>query len=310
MVEIKEIEKYLDYGKCISISNGIIEAYVTVDIGPRIIRFSFKDGNNIMNTDRVGLGQKTDDEYEGFFGKGRCWESFGGHRIWTSPESYPATYTPDDKRIDYEITKNGAVFTAPEDIEVKTQKQLEIKMDENSASMKVFNRVKNTDIKEQEFSVWAITVCAAGGNLIIPLNTDNTGLLSNRFIAIWPYTDIKDERIIWGNKYMALSQKCDKEIPIKLGFNSKKGIGYYVLGDDVFCKKYNSDHLNFRYPDGDCSFETYTNNVILEFETLNELKVVNPGETSEHIEEWKLFKKPCEVDYNDEKSIENFISKL
>ena len=310
MVEIKEIEKYLDYGKCISISNGIIEAYVTVDIGPRIIRFSFKDGNNIMNTDRVGLGQKTDDEYEGFFGKGRCWESFGGHRIWTSPESYPATYTPDDKRIDYEITKNGAVFTAPEDIEVKTQKQLEIKMDENSASMKVFNRVKNTDIKEQEFSVWAITVCAAGGNLIIPLNTDDTGLLSNRFIAIWPYTDIKDERIIWENKYMALSQKCDKEIPIKLGFNSKKGIGYYVLGDDVFCKKYNSDHLNFRYPDGDCSFETYTNNVILEFETLNELKVVNPGETSEHIEEWKLFKKPCEVDYNDEKSIENFISKL
>lgn len=310
MVEIKEIEKYLDYGKCISISNGIIEAYVTVDIGPRIIRFSFKDGNNIMNTDRVGLGQKTDDEYEGFFGKGRCWESFGGHRIWTSPESYPATYTPDDKRIDYEITKNGVVFTAPEDIEVKTQKQLEIKMDENSASMKVFNRVKNTNIKEQEFSVWAITVCAAGGNLIIPLNTDNTGLLSNRFIAIWPYTDIKDERIIWGNKYMALSQKCDKEIPIKLGFNSKKGIGYYVLGDDVFCKKYNSDHLNFRYPDGDCSFETYTNKVILEFETLNELKVVNPGETSEHIEEWKLFKKPCEVDYGDEKSIENFISKL
>ena len=33
MVSIKKIESYKDYGKCLCITNGVIEAYVTTDIG-------------------------------------------------------------------------------------------------------------------------------------------------------------------------------------------------------------------------------------------------------------------------------------
>lgn len=33
MVSIKEIESFKDYGRCICVTNGVIEAYVTVDIG-------------------------------------------------------------------------------------------------------------------------------------------------------------------------------------------------------------------------------------------------------------------------------------
>ena len=29
-----EIKNYLDYGKVVCLSNGVIEAYVTVDVGP------------------------------------------------------------------------------------------------------------------------------------------------------------------------------------------------------------------------------------------------------------------------------------
>ena len=39
MVSTTIIESFKDYGKCLCISNGVIEAYVTIDIGPRIIRF-------------------------------------------------------------------------------------------------------------------------------------------------------------------------------------------------------------------------------------------------------------------------------
>lgn len=46
MVSIKEIESFKDYGRCICVTNGVIEAYVTVDIGPRIIRFGYVDGQN------------------------------------------------------------------------------------------------------------------------------------------------------------------------------------------------------------------------------------------------------------------------
>ncbi len=39
MVSIRKIDSFKDYGQCICISNGTVEAYVTVDIGARIIRF-------------------------------------------------------------------------------------------------------------------------------------------------------------------------------------------------------------------------------------------------------------------------------
>ena len=47
MVTVKEISSFKDYGRCVSISNGVIEAYVTVDLGPRIIKFGFVDGQKV-----------------------------------------------------------------------------------------------------------------------------------------------------------------------------------------------------------------------------------------------------------------------
>ena len=37
----KEIIEFKNYGKCVKISNGIIEAVATVDLGPRIVFFGF-----------------------------------------------------------------------------------------------------------------------------------------------------------------------------------------------------------------------------------------------------------------------------
>ena len=85
MVTVKEIESFMDYGKCVSISNGVIEAYVTVDIGPRIIKFGYVDGQNFMCTEREALGGRGDKAFEDYFGKGRKWENLGGHRIWLAP---------------------------------------------------------------------------------------------------------------------------------------------------------------------------------------------------------------------------------
>ena len=62
MVKVTEIESYKEYGKCVSSSNGVIEAYVTVDVGPRIIQFGYKDGQNFMNDNRTDLGAKPYDQ--------------------------------------------------------------------------------------------------------------------------------------------------------------------------------------------------------------------------------------------------------
>lgn len=310
MVTVKEIESFLDYGKCVSISNGVIEALVTVDIGPRIISFGFSGGQNFMCDERKRLGFKQDSAYTEFFGEGRKWENLGGHRIWLSPESYPETYLPDDRPVKYEVTDCGAIFTPLEDTEVGVAKTLEVKMDPDDTNMQVKMQVKNISDKAKDFAIWALSVCTEGGTLIVPMNTNDTGLLPNRVVSVWPYTDMSNDRIYWGRKYVTVRQDNTATEPIKLGFDLNCGTAYYVLGDEILCKKYNTNHPDGVYPDGGCSFETYTNNCMLEFETLGELKTVAPGEICEHSEMWCLCHKPCEVDLKNDSSIDNLLSKI
>ncbi len=310
MVTVKEIENFKDYGKCVSISNGKIEALVTVDLGPRVIFFGFVGGQNFMCADRKGLGYSNDGNYTEFFGEGKKWESFGGHRVWLSPESYPETYTPDDKSVKYTATKDGAIFVSQDDIEIGVAKTLELNMSDNDNSMSVTMNVKNISNIPKEFSVWSISVCSANGTLVIPLNTNDTDLLPNRSISIWPYTDMRDNRIYWGNKYITINQDTAAQKPIKLGVDLNCGTAYYLLGKEIFKKNYKTNHKTGNYPDGGCSFESYTNNLMLEFETLSELKTVNKGETHTLTELWSLCKKPCEVDFRDDNSIADMLEKI
>ena len=183
-------------------------------------------------------------------------------------------------------------------------------MDPDDANMQVKMQVKNISDKNKEFAIWALSVCDRDGTLIIPMNTNDTGLLANRIISVWPYTDMSNDRIYWGKKYVTLRQDKQYTQPIKLGFDLNCGMAYYVKADEILYKKFNTNHPNGTYPDGGCSFETYTNENMLEFETLGELKTVAPNETSSHTEHWSLCKKPCEVDFKNDASIDNLLSKI
>ena len=310
MVSIREIDSFKNYGKCLCVSNGTIEAYVTVDIGPRIIRFGYVGGQNIMCSNRDAFPPKDDKEFTDYFGEGKKWENLAGHRIWVSPEAYPDTYYPDLEPVDYEITEYGAIFTPAEEKENGVAKTLEIKMDPDDANMQVIMKVKNISDKAKKFSVWGLSVSEKGGCLIIPMNTKDTGLLSNRIISVWPYTDMSSDRIYWGKKYVTLRQDENAAEPIKLGFDLDCGTVYYCLNDDIFCKRFDTKHPYAEYPDGGCSFETYTNENMIEVESLSELKSVQPGEISELTESWSLCKRPCEIDFRNDSSIENMLSKL
>ena len=310
MVSVKEIENYKEYGKCVVISNGEIEAYVTVDLGPRIIRFGFLGGKNILFDNRKAFTPKTDKVYTDYYGEGKAWENFGGHRVWMTIETYPATYTPDDQPVKYTVTENGAVFEQPDDTKNGVKKMFEIKMDPDDANMQIKTTVKNISENEKEFAVWCISVAAADGTLIIPMNTNDTGYLANRTISVWPYTDLSDSRLRFGKKYVTVKQDTNAKVPFKIGLDLNGGQVYYVNGNDVFCKKYENNHPDGIYPDNGVSFETYTNNVMIEIENLSEVKKVASGEENTMVESWSLFKKPCEVDFTDENSIDAFLTKI
>lgn len=305
-----EIKEYLNFGKVLSISNGVVEAYVTIDVGPRIIRYGFVGGQNFMCDNRNAGAPRCDEKFQNFFGAGKKWEILGGHRIWTSPESYPETYYPDLDPVKYEITQYGAIFTPKAEKENGIQKQLEIKMDPDDTNMQIIMRITNIAPAPQEFSLWGLTVSAVGGTLIIPMNTNDTGLLANRNISVWPYTDLSDKRLHFGNRYVTLRQDTNIAQALKLGFDLNNAEVFYCLNDDIFLKKYETRHTKEKYPDNNCSFETYACDSFLEIESLSPLRTLKLGETLFLTEHWALHKKPCDVDFNDDDSIDNLLNNL
>lgn len=306
----KEVIEFKNYGKCIKLSNGIIEAIATLDLGPRIVSFGFIGGTNILNTEKDKFEPINNADFDKHFYPGATWNNYGGHRLWASPEKTPDTYYPDCNPVKYEITDNGVILTPPPQTENGLAMKVELKMSDTEPSMDVLHSMTNTAEKEQDLALWALSVSAQGGTLIIPTNTNDTGLLPNRTMAIWPYTNMSDDRIFFGEKYVTVRQDPDAKTPMKLGFDLNKGTVYYVLEDTVFKNKYYPNHPNGRYPDGGVSMETYNCGLFIEIETLSEQKVMQPNSTETHLETWSLMKKPCELNAKDNGSIAAFVSKL
>jgi hypothetical protein len=75
--------------------------------------------------------------------------------------------------------------------------------------------------------------------------------------------------------------------PQKLGHFNERTMGAYLLGSDLFVKRYEADATK-AYPDLGASYETFTNGEFLELETLGPLEEVAPGATVEHVEQWSL----------------------
>ncbi|MCX7904718.1 MAG: hypothetical protein N2486_09450 [Caloramator sp.] len=273
---VKEIN-YKSYGRCVEISNEKCDLLVTLDVGPRIIRFGFKGRENLFceNTD---FKVKSGEEY---------WYIYGGHRLWHAPEANPRTYYPDNYPVHYEKIEGGIKVSVYEKWR-QVIKEMDINLDEKESRVKVIHRIINKNAWDIELSVWALTVMDKGGVEIIPVNTKDTELLPNMNIAIWPYTRLNDKRVTWGEKYITIRQDENARVPFKIGLNNQAGWAAYINHGVTFIKRYK--HIEGEaYPDFGVSYETYTNNFMLEMETLSPLKRIKPDEYIEHVEEWEIF---------------------
>ncbi len=307
MVNISEIN-YANYGKCLELSNGIAEVVVTVDVGPRIIRYALSGKENMMYEDINRLGCEKGEVFDKFYGEGSAWYSYGGHRLWTSPEALPRTYYPDNGAVEYEINGGSVRFACPEQIRNNIKMITTVTLADNSADVKVEHEIINTGAYEAEFAAWALSVMSGGGMCAVSHPTRETKLLSNRAIALWPYAKMADERVYWGNDYITLSQEKECASPFKFGLTNENGYALFFNHDCMFVKKYTHD-MDGVYPDGGMSFESYTNSEFIEVETLSPLKKLAPGESVVHTENWQLFadiKKPAE---NDEAAIDALVKK-
>ena len=153
-----ETISYGGWDNCLRLTNGTIELVATLDVGPRIIRFGFVDGQNLFHTFADSLGKTGGEE----------WESYGGHRLWHAPEVMPRTYYPDNHPVQHDWDGTTLTLTPPEEATNHLQLSIAVTMDPEKPLVTLRHRIRNTHVWDTELAPWCLSVMATGGRAIFP----------------------------------------------------------------------------------------------------------------------------------------------
>lgn len=266
---------------CVCLQNEALDLLVTQSVGPRLIRLSLRDRQNLLaelpgvSLDCPGAGPMN------------LW---GGHRLWHAPEIKRRTYLPDNEPVTVNEVDGGLEVIQPTEGPTGIKKSLRIRLPDQSATVIIDHTLSNEGMWPVELAPWAITQLKPGGSAILPQATalaDPDGLLPNRRLTLWPYTDIRSPYIQWGNHYIFIHATMPQEA-LKIGFPNPVGWLAYHLDGTVFVKQ-----ANYRaaadYPDFGSSSECYCRAEFIELETLGPRVTLGLGETVVHRETWRLF---------------------
>jgi hypothetical protein len=272
-----ETEKFLGL-ECYPLENGPLKLLVTRSVGPRILSFGFRDGENLF--------AEVPDTVIDVPG-GDAFHFYGGHRLWHAPEEPRRTYLPDDAPVDIVPSENGLMVTQKTETQTGLQKTIEVRLPGESPQVVITHHLTNHGLWPVTCALWALTQLKTGGTALLPQVHQDTGVLPNRSLALWPYTDMLNPNVRWGSNYVLLDAELDS--PFKIGFPNPRGWLAYWWNGMLFVKRAAYD-VNAEYDDFGSSSECYCDHRFIELETLAPIRTIAPGETATHIETWELYR--------------------
>jgi hypothetical protein len=279
-VQFQEKVGYGGWPNCVRLANGKVELIVTTDVGPRVIRFGFVGGQNLLKEVKEQLGKTGGEE----------WRSYGGHRLWHAPEAAPRTYAPDNSPVKYSWDGKTLKLVQPVEASTGIAKEIEITLDPGQNHVTLVHRLINRNLWDVELAPWVLTVMAQGGRAIFPQEEYRPHpdyLLPARPLVLWHYTDMKDPRWSWGTKYIQLRQDPKAATKQKIGILNTRGWAAYWLNGDLLLKRFGYDP-KATYADFGCNTETFTDPDMIEIETLGPMRRLPPEAKAEHTEHWFL----------------------
>lgn len=285
-----EVVEYRGWKNNLKLSNAECELIVTLDVGPRVIAYRLPGGFNVMKNYDAMMGGTGEAE----------WQIRGGHRFWLAPEDLTRTYFADNRPVKWEQKSDLEVtFTPPPETEYGVQKVMTLKLDAKTTRVQVTLTVTNIGKEPTDLAPWGPTVMAPGGVEVIPLPAkyNHPGHPSNakspadygpnQELILWPYFDFADTRWTFGAKYIFLRQDVNKG-PTKIGLAHREGWVGYANSGTLFVKRFDYRE-GAVYPDRGTRYQTFSNEDMLEMETVGELATLKPGESASLIESWELF---------------------
>lgn len=204
----------------------------------------------------------------------------GGHRLWHAPEAFPRTYVPE---VPPHITATSSQISIVAPTEAPTGVQKELSVSVMGEQLQVVHRLFNRGLWPIRLSAWALTQLPLGGEISLPLSR-GAGLLPDRRVVFWPYTDVRDERLDLCND--AIRLRAQPGPPLKVGAFSSVGWIAYTRAGLRLTRSFTP--VAGDYPDLGCNVETYCNDAFVELEVLGPLTTVEPGDGLEWVEHWDV----------------------
>ena len=272
---------YGGWNNCFRLTNGLVDLIVTGDVGPRIIRFGFVGKENVFKEFADQMGKTVSKE----------WLNFGGHRLWHAPEAVPRTYYIDIEPVLIQEIANGLVATQKPEPTTGLQKQIQITLSLDKPVVQLKHTLINHNLWPVETAPWALSVMAPGGVGIItlpPRGSHPVDMLPTSTLSIWPYTDLSDPRWVFGKRYLLLKQDPANPAPQKIGIYATDGWAAYANMNALFVKQVPLQFGDI-YPDLGANFELFTNDEILEVESLGPIDSIPPKGQITHLETWTLY---------------------
>lgn len=262
-------------------ANEIAEIIVTLDVGPRIISYRLLDRGNVLKVFKEELGKTGEDE----------WVLRGGHRIWIAPEVKVITNTLDNGPVATREEADGSVaFLDQVETPIRVAKELTVKMDDHSSKVEIGHLLTNRGDSPLPIASWGITALAEGGTGFFPLpplGCSETDLQPASSLVFWPYTELDDSRLALGKRFVRLRHD-NAAPPLKIGIAGSVSWGAYAIGCSLFVKTF-SHCPSAAYTDMGASLQLYTDQTLLELETLSPQQALLPGQSVSHSETWHLF---------------------
>ncbi len=300
---MKQVEtvSYAGWENCLRLANDELELVVTAQVGPRVIRLGYTGEPNLFANYPEQCGQTG----------GEVWRSYGGHRLWHSPEVRPRTTCPDNHPISWWQDLGWLHLQAPPETTTGIRKEISIRLDEDRNAVRLVHRLTNVGLWPVTLAPWAISVMAPGGTAILPqepFRPHPEGLQPVRTVALWSYTDMDDPRLRWGRRYIRMSQSAEGQ-PLKIGASNTQGWVSYVHPAGIFIKRF-AYESTASYPDLGCNCELFTNHRMLELESLGPMATLEPGATVAHEEDWFIFRPDGATLPSDDDQLEGLLEPL
>ena len=263
-----------------SIGNDHLRIDYLAKAGPRLVRLILAG-----STDNL-LAETPDIHWPTPWGEYRL---RGGHRVAVAPEALELSYVPDDDGVIVEEIRGGVRLIGPTEEPSGVGKSIEVQLQPDRPALTLRHAVRNDRSEPIEIAAWAITQLPVGGIAVGPLRT--TSIVNHhrpdRQLVLWPYMTWQDERLFADDDHVWIDALPGEE-ELKIGLLARGWLAYLRSG--VFFLKRFDPQLELPHPDLNTNAQVYCNDRFIELESLAPLAVLEPGQSSVHVETWEIYR--------------------